>query len=286
MSLQGRNRLNLALLAAVGVLAALVWLRPGTKPADAGQPLLDFPVTQVADIRFEFAGNPAVELKRVGKRWYLDAPFLSAADGSLVQAFLDDLGAARAVPVAGAGRDLGQYGLDKPLLRMNIDGRDYAFGGEQPVSHARYLLAEGKLWVADDALFSRVAHDAYWWLDRQLLPEGARIAALQLPHATLTRGKDGHWQLAPADDTVSADAIQGLLERWQETRALSVEPLDKLPAEGEVSVALAGVAEPLRFVILKDPDYLVLARPELGLEYQLDPALRASLLGFANPAPH
>jgi hypothetical protein len=53
-------------------------------------------------------------------------------------------------------------------------------------------------------------------------------------------------------------------------------------------VALAGVAEPLRFVILKDPDYLVLARPDLKLEYQLDPALRSSLLDLTRsaPAPH
>jgi hypothetical protein len=285
VSLKSRNRLNLALLAAVGILAALAWYRPGTRPELPGQPLSSAPAAGARAIRITLADKPPLVFLKDAAGWRMTAPLSFPADAYEIQTLLTTLDAARGEPVTGAGADLAPYGLAKPLMRLSVDGRDYLVGGEQPVSRARYLLAEGKLVVADDALLSRVAHDAYWWLDKQLLPPGARITALQLPHATLSRGKDGRWQLAPADDTVSADAIQGLLDRWQETRALSVEPLDKLPAEGEVAVALAGVAEPVRFVLLKDPDYLVLARPDLGLEYQLDPALRASLLGFTRPAP-
>lgn len=288
MSLQSRNRLNLALLAAVGILAALAWFRPGTQPALPGQPLSSVSAAGAHEIRINPADQPSLVFQKDGAEWRMTEPFALPADDYQLQTLLETLDGARAEPVTGAGTELAAYGLDKPLLRLRVDGRDYLFGGEQPVSRARYLLAEGKLWVADDELFSRAAHDAYWWLDKRLLPAGARVVALQLPRATLSRGKDGRWRLAPADDRISADAIQGLVDRWQETRAMSVEPLDKLPAEGEVAVALAGVAEPLRFVILKDPDYLVLARPDLKLEYQLDPALRSSLLDLTRsaPAPH
>jgi hypothetical protein len=60
--------------------------------------------------------------------------------------------------------------------------------------------------------------------------------------------------------------------------------IGKAKPQGEVAVELAGVKDPLRFQILDDPDYLVLARPDLGFEYQLDISQLDKLLTPA-PAP-
>ena len=50
---------------------------------------------------------------------------------------------------------------------------------------------------------------------------------MQLPQATLTLDKHGSWQLAPADKTVSADAIQKLMDAWQQNLAIGVTPIGK-----------------------------------------------------------
>lgn len=283
MSFKARNRLNFALLAVVAALAALTWWKAGMKPKTADRPLLDSPAAPAADIRLELAGKPPAELKRVGKRWYLDTPFLYAADDHLVQGFLDGLDAARAVPVAGARRDLAQYGLDKPLVRLGLDDHDYAFGAAEPVSDQRYVLANGQVELTDPVVFYQVSHDIYWWLDKHLLPAGSRITALQLPHWTLLPDSHGRWQLSPADASVSADAIQKLVNAWQQATALGMGPVAKAKPAGEVALQLSGASEPLRFQILKDPDFLVLARPDIGLEFQLDKEQGSALLEFAKP---
>jgi hypothetical protein len=215
----------------------------------------------------------------------LDGPFLYTADGNLVQALLDNLEAAHAAPVAGAGKDLSQYGLDKPLVRLNIDGHDYAFGAAEPVSDQRYVLAGGRVELTDPTVFYQVSHESYWWLDKHLLPPGSRITALQLPHWTLLPDAHGHWQLSPADTSVSADAIQKLVDGWQQASAIGIAAIGKAKSEGEVALQLSGADKPLRFQILTDPDFLVLARPDLGLEFQLDKEQGKALLEFTTPTP-
>jgi Domain of unknown function (DUF4340) len=285
VSQKSRNRLNLVLVVVVAALAVLVRFKPGLKHPSADQPLLDFPVSQVADVRLSPAGAPAVELKRVGKDWYLNEPFLYRADDDLVQALLDGLDAARAVPVAGANRDLSRYGLDKPLVRLDLDGHDYAIGAAEPVSNQRYVLAGGRVELTDPTVFYQVSHESYWWLDKHLLPPGSRITALQLPHSTLLPDARGHWQLSPADASVSADAIQKLVDGWQQTSAIGIGPIGKAKSEGEVALQLSGAEKPVRFEILEDPDFLVLARPDLGLEFQLDKQQGKALLEFTTPTP-
>jgi len=202
-----------------------------------------------------------------------------------VQDFLDSL----SEPVTGgfpaAGADLGRYGLDKPLARFWLDGTEYAFGGTQPVSKQRYLLAGGKIGLVQGYVFYRIAHDAFGWLEHRPLPEGVRIISLQLPHATLTQDAKGDWQIAPADKTLDQDTLRKFVGGWQDAIAVGMAAIGKGKPEGEVAVEMAGVKEPLRFQVLDDPDYLVLARPDLGFEYQLDISQLDKLLTPASAAP-
>lgn len=287
MSLQARNRVNVILLTLVVALAVFAYFRPTLKSKDSTQqaPLLAAS-GKVAAIRIALSGKPEVDLARSGDNWRLTAPLQWPADAATIQGVLDTM----QVPVSGRfaarGADLSQYGLDKPSLRLWLDGREYDFGDVQPVSKQRYVLAGGEIELVDDFLYYRVAHDAYWWLDKGLVPEGARVVAVQLPGATLTQNDKGIWQMAPADKAVTAEALGKLVQAWAEARAMSIAPLGKGKAQGEVALSLAGEKQPLRYEILQDPDYFVLARPDLGWEYQLDAAEADALLKPARtPAP-
>ncbi len=283
MRFDRRMRLNLVLLVVVAALAALAYFRPGHKPPVEGTPLAADPEL-VQDVRIELAGKEPMELKRGGDAWHMVTPLQFPADAALMQSLLDgfDLPVGDALP---AGRALSEFGLDKPLVRITLDGNEYDLGGTQPVSHQRYVLARGQVHLMDDYLFYRVAHDAYWWLDKHLLPPGTRITALQLPHATLTQNAKGLWQLAPADAAVSADAIQKLVQTWQDAQAMGVAAYAPAKELGEVAVAVVGSPEPLRFQLLSDPDYMVLARPDLKLEYQFDISQADGLLKLQEDVP-
>lgn len=284
MSLWARNGLNLGLVVVVAALAALAYFRPGTKPAATGTPLPLPPAAEVNDVRIELAGNnTAAELKRIPGGWQLLTPYRLRADGALVQELLDELNT-RSEDDFPAGTDLARYGLAPPLLKLWLNGKEIDFGNTEPVNNHRYIHTGGRIYLSDSLLFYRAAHSAEWWLDKHLLPAGAHVTALQLPEASLSQDKAGRWQLAPRNDKVSADAIQTLVNAWQQAAAVSVTVLGKGQEQGEVSLTLAGQAQPLRFAILKDDSYFVLARPDLGLQYEFDSGQRTPLLEFPGTA--
>lgn len=281
MSLASRNRLNLALLTAVVLLGALAYFRPGMHHGAIGAPLVA-DVDKIHVVRIALAGQLEVDLQRDGDSWDMRAPLQWPADAALMQDFLDGLGLPVSNSFAAAGADLARYGLDKPLARFWLDGSEYDFGALQPISKQRYLLSGGRIFLVDGYLFYRIAHDPYGWLDHHLLPAGARITALQLPHATLTQDARGHWQIAPSDQRLDQTALQKFVQGWQGATARNVAAFAKAKPDGEVAVVLVGVKDPLRFQVLEDADFLVLARPDLGFEYQLDIGLTDALL---TPAP-
>lgn len=275
MSFKSRQHLNLALAVLVLGLLALFYFKPGPK---SEAPPLVAERGQFQSIRVDLAGKPEVQLRRSGEAWRVQKPLDWPADTVQVQDFLDSLEAPVQNQFPAAAAALSQYGLDRPLLRIWLDDVEYDFGAQQPVSRQRYVLTGGSVKLIDDYVFFRAARDAYGWLDHQLLPPGARITALQLPQATLTQDTKGVWQIAPADETLTAEDFQRFLDGWQKARAVDVAPYAKAKSLGEVSFELAGVQDPLRMQVLDDPDYLVLARPDLGFEYRIDISQLARLM--------
>jgi hypothetical protein len=279
---KSRARLNLALACLVAFLIGVTYLHPSLKLDKQPAPLVA-DATGLQEIRIAVTGQPEIRLLREGSAWRMRAPRDFPVDAALMQGLLDSLDAP-VDPVSAAGVDLAPYGLDKPLARLWLDGAEYDFGALQPVSKRRYLLHGNQVLLADDYLFYRVAHESGWWMDKHVLPEGSRITALQLPHATVTQDAKGVWQLAPADKSVTPAMLQRLATAWQDAFSMGVTPLSPGKRLGEVAVVLAGAKDPLRFEIRDDPDYLVLARPDLGIEYQLDSGEAAALLDPTAPA--
>jgi hypothetical protein len=279
-----RTWLNLVLVVVVAALAALVYFKPGTKKPDSSQPLVTQAAAQVHDIRVELPGEPMAELTRAAAGWQLTAPLKLAADGRAVQDLLDELTARSLSHFPAAGADLKQYGLNPPKLKLWLDGDEYDFGDTEPLNNHRYVRHGADIHLSDSMLFYRAGHGDYWWAEKRLLPAGAKITALQLPDASLSLDKSGKWQLAPRNDRVSADALQQLVDNWQNASAVSVTAAGKGASEGEVALTLAGVPQAVRFAILKDENYLVLERPDLGVQYELDRSQRAALLKPAETA--
>ena len=251
------------------VLGLLAYFRPGIKLESIGAPLVAEP-GKVQQMRIALAGQPEVDLQLEGETWVMHAPLQWSADAALVQDFLDALAEPASNSFPAQGANLSNYGLGKPLAKFWLGDTEYDFGALQPISKQRYLQSGGRIYMVDGYLFTRIARDPYGWLDHHLFPTGARITALQLPDATLTQDAKGVWQIAPADKRVDETALKKFVQGWEAATARNVARFVTTKSDGEVAVILAGVKDPLRFEILEDEDFLVLARPDLGFEYQMD----------------
>lgn len=276
--------LNLGLAVIVAILVAVVYFKPGHKPPAPPAVLTQLKAQDINHIKIAQPHTATVELVRRGADWEMTAPSHLPADQFQVQSLLDSLPAVVKSSFTAAPVDLGKYGLAPPQVQLWLNGTEFDFGGTEPLDNYRYVLSGGQVHLVNGLLFYRLNHRPYWWASKRLLPENARITAIQLPDATLTL-KGDHWQLAPANPAVSSDAIQTLVENWQNAQAIGTEKFDAGKPDGDVAIEIAGQKNALRFVIIKDPDFFVLAQPNLGIQYQLDSGQRSALLSFKSTSP-
>ncbi len=275
--MKSRLWLNLVLLVSIAVLAAFVYFKPGIHKPKPSAILTKLQAADINSIKIERAGMPAVELARTGSGWQMTTPLKLRADQYLVKALLDSLHADVNSSFPAIQTNLGKYGLDPPRLRLWLNSTEFDFGDTEPIHNNRYVRTGEQIHLTGNLLYYRINHSPLWWASKRLLPEGAHVIGLQLPNTTLTL-KNGKWQLAPANPAISSDAIQTLVDNWKNTQAIGTAKIGTGKPQGEVAIELAGNSQPLRFAILQDPDFLILARPDLGLEYELDSGQRPGLL--------
>ncbi|MCU0766092.1 MAG: DUF4340 domain-containing protein [Gammaproteobacteria bacterium] len=143
-------RANVAMAAAVLLLALIARLEPGREPAPTLAALTDVPAQSVRGVRL-FDGNGLVlALERVGAHWELTAPAPGPADGARVERLLGLLGTPSLRNIGRVEGRLAEFGLDPPELIAEFDGIPVAFGGLDPVSRQRYVSYGGEVHLIGD----------------------------------------------------------------------------------------------------------------------------------------
>ena len=88
-----------------------------------------------------------------------------------------------------------------------------------------------------------------------------------LINQTINKDTNDRWQ---SNIDISADSIAATLEDWNSLQAFGIHEYMQRNQLGEVLVYLEGKEKPISFQITDTDPWLILARPELGLEYHLD----------------
>jgi len=267
-----RNALNLGLLAGVVALGLITWLEPGHKPKPKPPKLTALKPAQVQDIRIVRAKGKDIALKRVDDGWQMQAPVTAPANDWQVQSLLRVAKTESLSATPASGLDLATYGLDKPAARLYLNKLELDFGNRTPLDDRRYVLIGNTIHTIQDVAYYHLIGRYTRYIDTRLLPQHAKIEGLTLPGMKLTLDK-GKWELQPKPARYSADAVSRLVEAWQYASGLSVAPYTKVKhgakKDEEVQVRLAGEKAPLVFrIVARKPD-LILARPDLGIEYHL-----------------
>ncbi len=277
-----RNLLNLALLALVGALVLLVVYEPGIEAPPPPPTLLQLEKETVRQIAIHREGQQDVVLERDERgEWWLSQPLRHRADSFRIDSLLRITTINSLSSFKADATRLAAYQLDKPrvTLTLNDGQRDIttiAFGGSTPLDQRRYVLLDGTVHLISDTLYYHLIGSYPTFLRKQLLADGARIEALQLPGLAVTWQGD-KWQLEPAPASFSADQVTRLVDSWKLASALEIKPYDGKPGEA-LSLRLAGEEAPYTLLLTsREPD-LILARPELGIQYHLDAGSAAQLL--------
>ncbi|HET7306749.1 MAG TPA: DUF4340 domain-containing protein [Gammaproteobacteria bacterium] len=270
--------LNIGLLVVLVALGLVIWYQPGTKNKKPKTKITTLAPASIKTIRITQPNQKAAVFKLEDGQWQMLKPIAAPADSALIKNWLAsvDETSTRSYPVEGL--DLKQFGLKPPKLTLTLNNQKLEFGSSDPLDHQRYIRRGDTVYLANDMLFYQLQGDPLSFVSKRLLPRSAKITALTLPNLKLTRAGNGDWQLTPSDPKVDSDQIQKLIDGWQHAQAFNVKSADASKSTGEIVVQLQGQKEPIHFQILNNDSVLALARPKLGIEYQLPANRRDDLL--------
>ncbi len=173
--------------------------------------------------------------------------------------------------------NLSDYALDPPRARIIFNTTEIAFGKTNPVNNKRYLLAENKMLMLLDQTYPLVSAQAASFVDLSLVPDNFELLKIQTPVADIKLGNDKTWE-STGSNFLNADQIQTLIQNWKSAQAFAVHKY--MPRKNLGELKISSKTKTLIFKITDDDPWLILALPDIGIEYHLDKSLKNTLLGI------
>lgn len=267
--MNSRTLLNLALLALLIGLGLLAWWRPGidTEPPPEHLTALD-PAT-INSIEIIREGSH-LRFTRRDRNWFIGGTPELPADALQMNTLLGLLTADVAHGYNVDELNLTKLQLDSPPIRVSFDGSEVAIGGTEPLQNLRYVRFADRVALIADRYQAMLMGSRSNFASRKLLPEGSSVQSLHLGDVRLERDGNDHWKLEPQQEDIGADDIRRLLDAWTVAQALWVR--EYMPNESDrktVTVTLEGNATPIIWQVIESENGLSLARPDLGLRYEM-----------------
>ncbi len=281
-----RTLLNLGLALLALALVLVVVYRPGLEPAADPQPVITGLIADaVVSITVTREAHEQLTFTRQGKRWYVftGTHELAAADFQ-INALLRLLETTAETRYPAESLDLAQLGLDPPQATVTFNEQEFRFGITEALQKRRYLQVADSVYLVADKYQHLVNAEPYNFVARELLAERGAISRLELPGMTVSKPQAGNWRLDPADGSAGADALQQLVDSWQNASALYVTGYDGTETAEQVTIHTAGQTEPLVLQVVSHAPDLVLARADRGIRYHLASGLEGSLFALPETA--
>ena len=163
---------------------------------------------------------------------------------------------------------LTSLGLDKPPdTSIILNKQTIAFGIINPATNLRYIRLGESVYTIEDVYYPLLSSNFGTLVSLNLLSKTDRIEKLILVNQTISRNEKG---LLQSNIDISADTINKTIDHWQHDQAFGVHEYITREVLGEVFIYIKGQQQPINYLITDTDPWLILARPEIGLEYHLD----------------
>lgn len=260
--MQNQLKINLHLFIIAASLAAIIYLTE-KKPA-----LLDtisnIDINSVQQIYIRHNQNQT-QLAKNNSRWQIVQPVKVDANQFRMQSLLKLLNAPVHGQYSSDQLDLDTIGISSSSTNVRFGDHKIIFGMVNPATELRYVLYNDSIYTIEDVYFPLLSSHFSTLASLDLLPEGSHIQSLELANQQITKDQDGLWH---SNIDISADAIVTITDNWHSLQAFGVHAYLQRGNKGSVTIT-TDKGSIIYQVTGTDP-WLILARPDLGLEYHLE----------------
>ncbi len=257
--------LNLILFVIVISLASLIYF---SEVADTQLPLLtDTSPDAISLIEIQHNKNTTSINKLSDTQWQITQPVSLAANNFRISSILKLLQAPVHTQYDLSEIDPDKIGLENPNMLIQFDDITIAFGIINTATNLRYIRSGNSIYTIEDVYYPLLSSNFSSLVSLNLLPVNSKIEKLILLNQTIAKDEKELWQ---SNIEISADNIIKTINHWQHNQAFGIHEYLKRNEHGEVFIYIKDQPQAIRYIITDTDPWLILARPELGLEYHLN----------------
>ncbi len=263
--MQKSNLLNLVLLTFVIILASVIYL--SEEKNTELERLSDIDISEITSIIIEHNQSTTAILRQEDNHWQITQPVTIAANEFRINSLLKLINSPVHSKYSAAEVDMASMGLDKPVTSIKLNDQTITFGITNPATNLTYIKLGGSVYTIEDVYYPLLSSNFGTLVSLNLLPKTDRIEKLILINQTISRNEKG---LLQSNIDISADNINKTIDHWSHDQAFGVHEFLSREELGEVFIYIKEQQQPVSYLITDTDPWLILARPEIGLEYHLD----------------
>lgn len=272
---------NLLLLAIVVGIAVFLHFKPEEKAEVVRFEVSTLKMADFDAVKAEFPAKAPTIFERQDGYWMMRKPYAARADQMSVQRALSIIAATSStrLPL----QDASKYGLDQPVLRLTLSGRQgehvFSFGTYNPVTEEQYVGYGNQVFLLSGQYSEAAATQPIEMVDKMPLSPAERkqLAGFDLAHLEqweenalkVQLATDGKWRVNdPKAKPTQNDMNEWMDFSWAQAQATSVEfyTPDRKQVYPSFEVLLKDGQKVHFDKMQESPEYL-LARPDEGIIY-------------------
>jgi len=265
-----KNSLNLILFIIVLSLGSAIYL--SEEKSNRLNLLTAIDPASINTITIRHNDNHTDIVKRDDKTWGIKKPINIDANNFRINSLLELLNTPVRKKYSVTEINLNSIGLEKTSTTIRFDDTVIAFGDINPATGLRYIKLDSFIYTIEDIVYPLLSSNFSTLVSLNLLPTNSKITKLILQNQSISKNENNFWQ---SNISITADDINTIIDDWKHVQAFGVHKyFERNPEQktgyDEVFIYIKSQEQEIRYLITDIDPWLILARPEIDLEYHLD----------------
>ncbi len=206
-----------------------------------------------------------LQLSKVEGSWQIDSPIIWYANNIAAERIIDIVNAETESRLPSDEIDLSTLGLQFPKAVLKLNDKQFLFGATNNIGERRYLQVGDMVFLLKDRYLPFILQGINGLLDRRLLPGSLALQSLSLAEIKINRSESGSW--LSDNKKLSDEQAKQIITNWQKLEASHIQDYRSNQIPKQKAVALLEQGGRIEFHILTIKPDLIIARPDLNLQY-------------------
>ena len=251
------------------LIILMTWVGQPNKSKPEIHTLLTTHAKDIDRVKIE-TKKETLSFKKEHNQWYLTEPVQWLASNINLKRIVSLADVKPPSSLPSNQIDLSTLGLGFPKAAVTLNKDTVTFGDTNQIGSRRYVLNNNTVHLIPDNHLAIINLGLTGLINKSLIAKPIEIKEMRLPNFTLTFNPEkATWAVDKPPKNYSADQSNLLINHWQTKQATQIKAYNKKSTPLKKITANTSSGNIVFYLLHIQPE-LVLARPDLGLEYHFD----------------